>query len=66
MSILKDVAKFLKNDNRPLVPAYYDMVIEVRNMAMNHAMTKDQVVKVCATLIRIYDEQMQPPKDNVA
>ena len=62
-SIIKDIEKRAKDDSRPVVQAYNNM-IEIVNVWYsqkvlygNFQMSKEQIIDVCSTLVRVYEEQ---------
>jgi len=67
-SIIKDVEKRVKDDPRPVVQAYNNM-IEIVNVWYSQKvlygkfqMSRDQIIDVCSTLVRVYEEQTRERK----
>jgi len=67
-SIIKDVEKRVKDDPRPVVQAYNNM-IEIVNVWYSQKvlygkfqMSREQIIDVCSTLVRIYEEQTRERK----
>ena len=67
-SIIKDVEKRVKDDPRPVVQAYNNMIEIVsvwysqKVLYGNFQMSRKQIIDVCSTLVRVYEEQTRERK----